>query len=242
MKSAERQRLDAFLARAGFGTRSEVRKLIRRGRVHLDGQPCRSAAEQVAGRVVTVAGRVIDAPAEASHFVLHKPVGYACSHDGAEAPIIDALLTPALLRAGLEPAGRLDRETSGLLVLSTDGALIHALTHPNHKVPRRYRVTYAGELPGDAVARAREGIVLRSETQPTQPASLTLDAPGQATLCVREGRYHQVRRMFAALGARVTALHRDRIGAYDLPDDLAPGALRALDLEDLECLRSDRSL
>jgi 16S rRNA pseudouridine516 synthase len=242
MGGTHRQRLDAFLAHAGLGTRSEVRKLIRSGKVALDGGRCRSAAEQVAGRVVSVEGEVVTLLPEATHFALHKPRGYACSHDGAEAPIVDALLPDILLHAGIQSAGRLDRETSGLLILSTDGALIHALTHPNRKVARRYRIEFEGVLPDDAIARCREGLVLRAESTSTKPAELVVDGPGRATLSLREGRYHQVRRMFAALGTHVTGLHRDRIGAYVLPADLPPGALRLLERADLALLRSEMSL
>jgi len=235
-------RLDAFLARAGVGTRSEVRRLVRQGRVALDGVPCRRAADQVTGRVVTRDGDVVEPPPDVLHVALHKPVGFACSHDPREAPIVDELLPAAWLRLGLQAAGRLDRATSGLLVLSTDGALVHAVTHPARKLPKRYRVHFAGTLPPDAGERVATGLVVAGSARPTRPALLTVDAPDRATIWLQEGRHHQVRRMFAALGVEVRALHRDRIGGYALPADLDPGSSRVLEDADLERLRSDRTL
>jgi 16S rRNA pseudouridine516 synthase len=242
MAESGRLRLDAFLARAGVGTRSEVRRLIRRGRVALDGVVCRSASQQVQGRTVTLKGEVVTPAPGVLHCVLNKPVGYACSHDEREAPIIDELLPAEWSELGLEPAGRLDRDTSGLLVLSTDGALIHRLTHPSRKLEKRYRVRYEGALPEDAVARCAQGLMLRSQSEPTHPARLVVEAAGRATIHLAEGRYHQVRRMFAALGVHVVALHRDRVGRYELPADLEPGALRPLEPADLEDLCSSSSL
>lgn len=240
--SDARTRLDAFLARAGLGTRSEVRRLIRRGRVALDGVPCRRAADLVSGRVVTLDGEVVDPAPDAVHLALHKPAGFACSHDPAEAPIVDELLPAAWLRLGLHPAGRLDRATSGLLVLSTDGRVVHALTHPARKVAKRYRVRFEGRLPDDAAARAAEGLVIAGSSRPTRPARLEVEAPDRATIWIREGRFHQVRRMFARLGVRVVALHRDRIGDYALPEELGPGDYRPLSASDLERLRNDSTL
>jgi 16S rRNA pseudouridine516 synthase len=237
-----RIRLDAHLARAGVGTRSEARRLIRQGRVALDGATCRRAGERVDDRVVTVDDAVVEPPPDAVHAVLHKPVGYACSHDAREAPLVGELLPGRWIRLGLEPAGRLDRATSGLLVLTTDGALVHALTHPGRKVDKRYRVRFEGMLPPDAVARFAGGLVIRGGDRPTRPARLQVEGDGRATVVLAEGRFHQVRRMFEALGTRVVALHRDRVGDYALPEDLEPGAWRLLSEADLDALRKASTL
>lgn len=246
--AAGRLRLDAYLARAGLGTRSQVRRLIRSGRVKLGGEVCRHASASVGDREVRVDGAPVEVPPETLHAVLNKPVGYACSHDPREAPIIDELLPDLWLKRGLQAAGRLDRATSGLLVLSTDGALIHALTHPKRKVSKRYRVAYEGTLPPDAARRVAEGMVIRGSDEPTRPAELTVDEEaradrgGRATLWLREGRFHQARRMFEALGVSVTALHRDCVGDYALPADLSIGDYRRLEAEDLERLRKATTL
>lgn len=241
-RAPDRLRVDAFLARAGLGTRSEVRRFVRAGRVALDGARCRRAGDHVDGRVVTLDDEVVTPPPSVLHLALHKPVGFACSHDPREAPIIEELLPPAFEPLGLQAAGRLDRDTSGLLVMSTDGGVIHDLTHPARKVEKRYRVGYAGILPADAVERCAEGMLIEGSDRPTLPARLEIGESGHATLWLREGRFHQVRRMFERLGARVLALHRDRVGDYDLPPDLAPGDFVALDEADLGRLRSSSTL
>lgn len=229
------ERLDAYLARRGHGSRSVVRELIRRGRVTVDGVVCRDAARRVAGEEVRVGGAAVASGANEATLLVHKPVGYAVSHDPREAPLLDELVPPAYRHLPLQAAGRLDRATSGLIVMSTDGQLIHALASPRRALEKRYRVLYRGELAEDAVERVREGLLLRGEEMPTLPARLELegndpDEPGlgRATLHIREGRYHQVRRMIAALGGEVAALHRDQIGALELPQDLAPGQAREI--------------
>lgn len=226
-------RLDALLARAGLGTRAEVKRLVRAGRVTVDGAVCRQAATKVdeQGGAVAVDGAPVVLEST-RHALLHKPVGYSCSRDPAEAPLVFELLPPEWERLGFQTAGRLDRDTSGLLILSRDGDMIHRLTHPSRKLPKRYRVTYEGTLPVDAAAQCARGMVLSEDERPTRPAELIPESPGRATLILREGRTHQVRRMFAALGTRVVTLHRDRIGGLELGEDLPPGAVRPLDVED----------
>ena len=184
------------------------------------------------------------------HVALHKPRGFSCSHNPAESPIIDELLPQALRALGLQPVGRLDRDTSGLLVLTTDGRLIHLLAQPGSKIEKQYRIGYRGVLPEDAVARCERGISIEGYATPTLPACLvversarfqTADAGeqlGEATLVLHEGRHHQVRRMFRALRATVVTLHRERLGSYLLPGDLAPGELVALDATELGAVRS----
>jgi 16S rRNA pseudouridine516 synthase len=226
-------RLDALLTRCGYGTRSEVKQLIRRRRVRIDGEVETSAKRQVEAQVVTVDGQTVERPPQTLHLVLHKPVGLSCSHDPDEAPLVYDLLPPLWQAAGVEAAGRLDRATSGLLLLSTDGQLLHSLIHPKRGLGKRYRVAYTGVLARDAQRRCAEGLRLLDDEQPCRPAELELHQPdadglGHATLILHEGRYHQVRRMFQTLGAQVVGLHRDRIGQLDLPADLPPGHFREL--------------
>ncbi len=241
------QRLDAFLAHAGVGSRSEVRRLIRSRRiVTVDGETCIDPGRHVSTETIAVDGTIVAAAPTDVVLLMHKPLGHACSHDVAESPTVFELLDDVYTGTSLQCVGRLDRESSGLLVLTDDGQLNHALTHPKRKVPRRYRLVYEGELVPDAVQRVAEGIVLRDDERPTRPAVLTLgeavagaDAspPGHAaTIVLSEGRYHQIRRMIAALGGRVVSLHRDRIGRLELPADLAPGESRPATAEELERL------
>jgi len=239
-------RLDAYLSRAGLASRREARACIRNGRVRVDGVVCREPATRIAGQSVVLEDAAVERPGGTRDFLFHKPVGLSCSRDPREAPLVFDLLEPVLdaatRRRPLQIAGRLDRATSGLLVLTSDGDFLHRLTHPTKKLPKRYRVGYRGELPADAIARCAEGILLEGEAKPTRPAALSLDGSGRATLVLREGRTHQVRRMFRALGCFVESLHRDRIGDLELPPDLEPGRLRPLAAAERELLSSDSTL
>ena len=235
-------RLDAYLSRAGLASRKEARVLIRKSQVCVDGEVCRDAARRIHTEIVTLGEETVESPAAHADFVMHKPVGLACSHDQRESPLVFDLLDGALARRDLEIAGRLDRETSGLLILTTDGDLIHQLTHPTRKLPKRYRIQYKGELVADAVGQCQAGILLGNDPRPTRPAELELQGAGKATLVLREGRTHQVRRMIRALGGEVVGLHRDRVGSLMLPDDLLAGDLRLLDPGGRALLLSDKSL
>lgn len=239
---ASGMRLDAFLARAGLASRREASGLIRRGRVTVDGEPCRDVARTIQQEHVQLDERTVESPVANRDFLMNKPVGYACSDDVRESPLVRELLPPALARRGLKIAGRLDRATSGLLLLTDDGDLVHRVTHPTRKLPKRYRVEYRGDLVADATRRCAEGFALEEGGRPTRPATLEVAAPGRATLVLREGRTHQVRRMIRSLGGRVVALHRDRIGDLELPEDLAEGAVRPLRPAERALLLSDRSL
>jgi 16S rRNA pseudouridine516 synthase len=235
-------RLDAYLARAGLASRREARGLIRRGEVRVAGEVCRDPARRIVAEEVTLREQPVESPAEVRDFLLHKPTGLSCSHDERESPLVFDLLSESLRRRGLRIAGRLDRATSGLLILTTDGDLVHRLTHPSRKLPKRYRIELEGELANDAVECCASGLLLPGDERPTRPAELRLEGPGRATLVLREGRTHQVRRMMRALGAEVVGLHRDRIGDLELPPDLAPGNLRPLAPEERTLLLSASSL
>jgi 16S rRNA pseudouridine516 synthase len=235
-------RLDQYLSHRGFGTRSEVRTLIRQGRVRLDGRKAISHGQHVGQARVTVHGIEVPVGILSATLLLHKPLGYACSHDEAERPLVDELIPPAYAHLGLNTAGRLDRDTSGLLLFTDDGALIHRLTSPKLHRSKRYRIVYSGTLSSHAIERTAKGLHLADDPIPCLPARLRLedDAPDglhQATLILDEGRYHQVRRMIAELGGHVERLHRDRIGGLDLPADLAPGEAREITPEELELLQ-----
>jgi 16S rRNA pseudouridine516 synthase len=235
-------RLDAYLARAGLASRREARGLIRRGAVTVAGEVCRDAARRVVGEEVALAQERVESPALRGDYLLHKPVGVSCSHDERESPLVFGLLPETLRRRRLRIAGRLDRATSGLLILTTDGDLVHQLTHPTRKLPKRYRIDYAGSLDANAAQRCDEGLRLPGDKRPTRPASLRIERPGRATLVLREGRTHQVRRMIRLLGGEVIRLHRDRIGALELPGDLLPGDLRPLAPEERALLLNESSL
>jgi 16S rRNA pseudouridine516 synthase len=241
-KPSRGMRLDAYLTRAGLASRKEARGLIRRGAVLVDGDVCLDSARRIKGESVAVGEQPIESPAAVRDFILNKPVGVSCSNDERESPLVFELLSETLRRRSLLIAGRLDRATSGLLILTTDGDLVHRLTHPGRKLPKRYRIAFEGELTSNSVERCRDGLLLMGEDRPTRPALLELEGSGRASLVLREGRTHQVRRMIRLLGGEVISLHRDRVGALDLPEDLEPGELRPLVPDERALLLSDKSL
>lgn len=228
-------RLDKLLANLGYGSRREIQALVRAGRVELDGAVPASAEVKVEPAPtlperLTIDGRPVDPPPGIA-LMLHKPVGVTCSHKEAGPLIYDLL--PSRWRAR-EPAistvGRLDKDTSGLLLLTDDGALLHRIISPRAEVAKRYLADLARPLRGDEAERFASGtLLLDGEERPLLPATLEPLSERRARLTVTEGRYHQVRRMFAAVGNHVEALHRDRVGGLDLPDDLPAGRWRLMD-------------
>ena len=166
------------------------------------------------------------------YIMLHKPAGFLCANDDPEHPIVFNLLDEPLVER-LHTVGRLDLDTTGLLLLTDDGKWSHRISSPKHHIAKTYRVWIAD----DAAALFAEGVMLRGEKDPTLPAELELVAEREALLTIHEGRYHQVKRMFAAIGNKVEQLHREKIGGLQLPADLAEGEYRALTAAELELLR-----
>ena len=227
-------RLDKLLANLGYGSRREVQALARAGRVRLDRVPLDDAERRIdltpdlAGRL-TISGKPLD-PLPGLLLVLHKPLGVTCSHK-EDAELVYNLLPERWRRRdpAISTVGRLDKDTSGLLLLTDDGALLHRIISPKSHLPKRYRATLARPLVGDEAALFASGeMMLEGEIKKLLPARLTRLDPHTAELTITEGRYHQVRRMFAAVGNHVEALHRDRIGGLELPADLQPGAYRIM--------------
>jgi len=234
-KGQATSRLDRLLANLGYGSRREVQALARNGRVALDGAPVRDAEGRLAltpdlEARLTIDGRPVD-PLPGVVLMLNKPLGMTCSHKEAGPLVYDVLPTRWRARdPAISTIGRLDKETSGLLLMTDDGDLLHRVISPKHHVAKRYRVTLDRPLNGqEAATFAAGGLMLEGETRPLLPAVMETVSPTQALLTITEGRYHQVRRMFAAMGNHVTALHRERLGGLALPDDLEPGAWRRLD-------------
>ena len=230
-------RLDRLLANLGYGSRREVSALVREGRVVLDGVTLKDAGTKVpiSAELPTqlmISGAPVDPPAPLT-LVMHKPLGVVCSHREPGRSVYELLPKRWQARMpALSTVGRLDKETSGLLLITDDGPLLHRIISPRSHVSKRYLATLDRPLTGDEVAIFSAGtLVLESETDPLAPAKLELVSSHSAWLTLTEGRYHQVRRMFAAVGNHVTALHRDRIGGLALSADLAPGDWRILDTD-----------
>lgn len=235
-------RLDRLLANLGYGSRREVGLLARAGLIVLDGAPVAAADRRIAVSAdlsarMTVDGEPLDPPPGLA-LMLHKPLGVTCSHKEA-GPLIYSLLPERWRRRdpALSTIGRLDKETSGLILLTDDGALLHRVISPKAKVAKRYQVSLDRPLKGDETAIFASGtLMLEGEDKPLLPVEMQVHDETHAAVTLHEGRYHQVRRMFAALGNHVAALHRDRIGGLDLPEDLPPGGYRILQPQEVACL------
>lgn len=225
-------RLDRFLSQNTALTRSRARQAIRRGRVTLAGARVSDPSAPVADTAeVRLDGEPVTAPGP-RYFMLHKPVGWVSVTRHDRHPTVLDLLGPEP-RAGLHAAGRLDLSASGLVLITDDGDWSHRLTSPRRHCPKRYRVSLAGSLTDVQAAALREGVVLRGETTPTRPAGLEILDATTILLTLTEGRYHQVKRMCAAVGNRVVALHREAIGPLELDPGLAPGQWRPLTDEEV---------
>jgi 16S rRNA pseudouridine516 synthase len=220
-------RLDRFLSHASGLSRSQVRKLLKAGAVTVDAQLTTDAELSVSSDMrITLQGAVLDWP-RAHYVMLHKPAGYVCSADDSSHPPVTSLVD-AHWAAGLHSAGRLDVDTTGLVLLTNDGDWSHRVASPRHHCNKTYLVTLKHPLADDTVQRFAAGLLLNGEAQPTLPAQLEPLDTHTARVTIREGRYHQVKRMFAACSNRVEALHRESIGSIRLDPVLAPGQWRAL--------------
>ena len=227
------RRLDQILASLGYGSRREAHALVDEGRVTVRGELATDASRKVTPSDVRVDGEPLDHP-DGLLLLLNKPTGLVCSHDGYEGPTVYSLLPPRWQRRNpqVTSVGRLDKDTSGLLLLTDQTALVHRLTSPKHKVPKVYRATVDRDIADDTATRFASGtLLLKDEPKPCAPAELKLLSPREAEVTLTEGRYHQVRRMFAECGASVLTLERIRFGELEL-GGLAPGAWRELPLDD----------
>lgn len=225
-------KLVKLLANLGYGSRKDVQALLRNGWVtRRDGSEI-GPDDSAEHADILVDDQPLD-PAQGMLLMLHKPVGYTCSTKDTGRLIYDLLPPRFRLRNPvLSSVGRLDRDTSGLLMMTDDGALLHRITSPKAHLPKVYEAVLASELRGDEAALFASGeMMLEAETQPLAPAELVMLEPRRARITMVEGRYHQVRRMFAAVGNHVESLHRVSTGGLEL-GELAPGAWRLLDDED----------
>lgn len=229
--------LDRILQKHGFGTRKGCRSLIRHERVLVNGQLCDDpfAEFDTQGLVFTVDG--VDWPfCDFASLVLNKPAGYECSRKPQHHPSVLTLLPVPLRERDVQPIGRLDEDTTGLLLITDDGQLNHVLSSAKKKVPKVYLATTKHPLDQAQIDTLLAGVLLNDEPEPIVAAGAEIAGEHLLRLTVTEGKYHQVKRMVAAAGNRVEALHRESIGEFVLPQDLKPGEWRFLSEVDLEKL------
>lgn len=227
-------RLEQILFSQGFGARHECRGLALQGRVLINGAVVEDPYQDIdtENLVFTVDG--VDWPyMEKAIVALNKPSGYECSRKPLHHPSVLSLL-PAPLRArGVQPVGRLDEDTTGLLILTDDGALIHRLTHPKKHVEKIYQITAKHPVTETMKNNLLEGVLLDGEKEKVKADRIQCIDDCTFEMSITQGKYHQVKRMLAAVGNRVESLHRVTFGRYQLPEDLAPSKWRFIALEDL---------
>ena len=237
------RRLDQTLAARGFGSRKEIHALVRAGLVQLNGITAHDASRKIdlERDQVAVRGGAVCLQ-EYIYIMLHKPQGVITAARDPKEPTVMDLLPAHLRRRGLSPVGRLDKDTTGLLLLTDDGALAHALLSPRRHVPKSYHVTLQNPASEADVEAFAAGLRLPpAEGRPPEdclPAELTILDGGTARVVLREGKYHQIKRMFAARGNRVLALHREAMGDLRLDEKLKPGECRELTAGEIEKIKN----
>ena len=239
MAKTPTSRVDKLLSSMGYGSRNEMARMAKAGGISLDGEDLTDVTQRIPVTPDLLTRMEIDGepldPVQGLVILLHKPLGMTCSHKEDGALVYDIL--PERWRRrdpAISTIGRLDKQTSGLLLLTDDGDLLHRVISPKRHVKKTYRAKLARPLNGSEGALFASGeLVLEGEDKPLAPAELEVVSDTEALLSVTEGRYHQVRRMFAATGNHVEELHRERLGGLVLPDDLAPGDWKLLNAEEI---------
>lgn len=237
-------RIDKYISNNTPYSRTEVKSLVKAKRVACNQQRVTDIAYKVtANDTITIDQHTV-AALNAIYIMLHKPAGYVCATEDAEHPTAIDLLTfgdastslpplknphvPLPLRQQLQIAGRLDKDTTGLVLITNDGQWNHRITTPGQQCSKRYSVTLSTPLTTDAAKQFEEGIQLRGESKKTRPAKVIFETQQTVSVIIQEGRYHQIKRMFAALGNHVTGLHRTDIGPLTLDNQLNVGEYRYL--------------
>ncbi len=242
MSKTPTSRVDKLLSSLGYGSRNEMARLGKAGGIVLDGVDLTDVSKRIPVTPdlpsrMEIDGEPLDPP-QGVVILLHKPLGMTCSHKEDGALVYDVLPDRWRRRdPAISTIGRLDKETSGLLLMTDDGDLLHRVISPKKHVAKVYRATLARPLTGTEGALFASGeLMLEGDDKPLKPALLDVISPTEARVSVTEGRYHMVRRMFAAVGNHVEALHRERLGGLALPDDLAPGEWRLLGQAEIDAI------
>lgn len=234
-------RLDRWLVTLGLGSRSEIQKLVKKGGVKVNGMPVKDPGMQVDEKSAALAvnGQPVDGRLT-RHVMLHKPAGLLTAARDKKQPTVMDLLPEAYASIGCMPVGRLDKDTTGLLFLTTDGELNHRLLSPGRHVDKTYMAEVDGTLDERHVAAFAEGLHLSDFD--AQPAKLEILGPHVGRVTVHEGKFHQVKRMFSAVGCEVTKLHRETFGSLVLDPSLPEGEWRELTEDELASLYSDAQM
>lgn len=227
-------RLDKYLAHYWGLSRSEVSKILREGNVTIDGNSVSNGALKITMKQkICYDGEALISLPENRYFMLNKPAGYVCSTDDPQHPTVLFFINEPMTQK-LHAAGRLDLDTTGLVLLTDDGKWSHKITSPKHHCSKTYRVEVDTPLNDHLIDCFEQGILLKGEKMATYPATLDIIDAYHARVTLREGRYHQVKRMFAAVGNHVKTLHRERIGNIQL--DVEEGTYRSLTQQEVDTI------
>lgn len=235
-KAAKPLSIERILQNQGFGARKLCRILVRNGSVVVNGHVCENPDEVFVTEGLTLEVDGVEGVwpfCEKAYILLNKPVGYECSRAPKHHPSVLSLLADPLRARDVQPVGRLDVETTGLLLLTDDGQCIHVLTSPKHAVPKVYRATLAEAADQSLCDKLLAGVLLKDEEETIAADACRLLEPQVLEMTITQGKYHQVRRMIAAAGNHVNALQRTAIGDLVLPGDLAPGEWQWLDADSM---------
>lgn len=228
-------RLDKFVHTIQKVSRSDATKLIKSGVVFVNGVVVKSASVHVKETdTIEMNGETLclQEATEELYFILHKPAGFVCANDDSNYPPVTKLITHPRARE-LHSAGRLDADTTGLVLLTTDGQWSHRVASPNKQCGKTYQVTLDRELTPEMIFQLENGLVLHGENKATKPATIECIHEKMVLLTIHEGKYHQVKRMFAAVGNHVIRLHRQQVGPITLDVTLAEGCFRALTKDEI---------
>lgn len=228
-------RLDRFLHDLGLGSRKDLKSVIRRGRIRVGDKIVRDPSYTVTAESVVYLDDNRVTYDALRYLLMNKPAGVISAREDKNDQTVVDLLSDELKRIGVVPVGRLDKDTTGLLILTNDGQLIHRLQHPASRVSKCYLVDYSGCLVENAQEQFSQGIDLGDFV--SAEAELILYGEGKAEVILYEGKFHQVKRMIQAVGGEVTALKRVRIGSLTLPEDLPLGKWRFLTDDEVLALR-----
>lgn len=239
MARIQTMRVDRMLSSMGYGSRSEVTRMGKAGIIILDAAEIADAARRIAVTPdlparMKIDGEALD-PLTGVVILLNKPLGMTCSHKDSGVLIYTVLPDRWRRRTPvIATVGRLDKQTSGLILLTDDGDLLHSIISPRSRVRKTYRATLARPLAGNETELFASGdLMLDGDAKPLAPAELSVVSETEAIISVTEGRYHQVRRMFAAAGNHVTELHRERLGGLSIPDGMASGQWALLEADNI---------
>jgi 16S rRNA pseudouridine516 synthase len=231
-------RLDKFLCETQGVSRSIAGNMVKKGRVSINEKRAASPSLKIKPNEDNIAldGKAINGATGFRYFMMHKPEGVVCANQDSEHPIVFDLMKATINLQTLHTVGRLDIDTTGLLFITDDGQWSHTLTSPKHQHDKTYRTWLAEPLIEDAETRCQNGMLLHNEMHQTKPAKLSRITNTEVLLTISEGRYHQVKRMFAALGNRVIKLHREEISGVALDTNLQLGEYRELTTQEKKLL------